>query len=152
MDKSFEDSFSEKLELAELFDIYSPLLSDHKKSIFEDYCMNDLSLAEIAEQVKLSRQGVRDIIVRCSAELRDYESKLKIAQHYRDLDDTAMEIDALVQDSRSLLKEIGDPDSLKSDSEIVKIIDSRLQRIADLTSGSGDAEEEKSEVDRMLED
>lgn len=70
----------ELVELARLYDIYGPLMNDHSSGIFEDYILNDLSLSEIASEVDLSRQGVRDIIVRCSKKLRDYEAKLGFAE------------------------------------------------------------------------
>ena len=71
------DDVNEKLkevyELSILYDFYGELLGDHKKQIFEDYVLNDLSLAEIADNAGISRQGVHDIIRRCTKALRGYE-------------------------------------------------------------------------------
>ena len=68
------DDVNEKLkevyELSILYDFYGELLGDHKKQIFEDYVLNDLSLAEIADNAGISRQGVHDIIRRCTKALR----------------------------------------------------------------------------------
>ena len=71
-----DEALKEIVELTRLYDVYGPLLSDHKKEIFEGYVLDNYSLAEIAEQVGLSRQGVRDIVRRCSKELQDAEEKL----------------------------------------------------------------------------
>ncbi len=71
-----DDALKEIVELTRLYDVYGPLLSDHKKEIFEGYILDNYSLAEIAEQVGLSRQGVRDIVRRCSKELQEAEDKL----------------------------------------------------------------------------
>lgn len=71
-----DEALKEIVELTRLYDVYGPLLSDHKKEIFESYVLDNYSLAEIAEQVGLSRQGVRDIVRRCSKELQEAEEKL----------------------------------------------------------------------------
>lgn len=72
----------EVYELSMLYDFYGELLGDHKKQIFEDYILNDLSLAEIADNTGLSRQGVHDIIKRCTKALRGYEEKLHLAKKF----------------------------------------------------------------------
>ena len=71
-----DEALKEIVELTRLYDVYGPLLSDHKKEIFESYVLDNYSLSEIADQVGLSRQGVRDIVKRCSKELQDAEEKL----------------------------------------------------------------------------
>ena len=71
-----DEALKEIVELTRLYDVYGPLLSDHKKEIFESYVLDNFSLGEIAEQVRLSRQGVRDIVKRCSKELQEAEEKL----------------------------------------------------------------------------
>ena len=71
-----DDKLKEIVELSRLYDIYGDMLSDHNRVIFEDYVLNNYSLGEIAEEVDISRQGVRDIVVRCSKKLRDYEESL----------------------------------------------------------------------------
>ena len=47
-----------------LFDFYGEVLTDRQKEFFDLYYNEDLSLAEIAENSGISRQGVRDVIVR----------------------------------------------------------------------------------------
>ena len=64
------------LSLTILFDIYGGLLSANEKDAFEYYYCDDLSLSEIAEIMKMTRQGVRDNIVRAEKLLRDCEEKL----------------------------------------------------------------------------
>ena len=71
-----DEALKEIVELTRLYDVYGSLLSEHKKEIFESYVLDNYSLAEIAEQVGLSRQGVRDIVRRCSKELQEVEEKL----------------------------------------------------------------------------
>ena len=45
-----------------LFDFYGEILTDRQKEFFDLYYNEDLSLAEIAENYGISRQGVRDVI------------------------------------------------------------------------------------------
>ena len=78
------ESGIEKLDglvhLSMLYDFYGELLSEHKKRIFEDYILNDLSLSEIADELNISRQGVHDMVKRCTQELKDYEEKLSLVK------------------------------------------------------------------------
>ena len=50
-----------------LFDFYGELLTERQKEFYELYYDEDLSLSEIAENYGISRQGVRDVIVRAEA-------------------------------------------------------------------------------------
>lgn len=77
-----KEKLQEIYELSILYDFYGELLSDHKKQIFEDYILNDLSLAEIADNTGISRQGVHDIIKRCTKALRGYEEALHLAEKF----------------------------------------------------------------------
>jgi len=77
-----DDKLKEKIELSILFDFYGELLKNHNKVIFEDYILNDLSLSEIAEEQGISRQGVHDIVKRCSKQLKEYEDKLSLIKKF----------------------------------------------------------------------
>ena len=79
------ESFEEIVELSLLFDFYGELLGEHKKKIFEDYVLNDLSLAEIAEEEGISRQGVHDIVKRCTKQLKEYEAALHLVEKFQNM-------------------------------------------------------------------
>jgi predicted DNA-binding protein YlxM (UPF0122 family) len=79
------DKLEEIVELSILYDFYGELLSEHKRRIFEDYVLNDLSLGEIAEEQHISRQGVYDIVKRCSQELKDYEQRLSLVHKFNNV-------------------------------------------------------------------
>ena len=87
-DKTTDSSelLKELTELSMLYDFYSELLDEHKKSIFGEYVMNDLSFTEIGEDTGISRQAVYDIIRRTSAQLREYEEKLGLIKKYREIE------------------------------------------------------------------
>ena len=57
------------VEQAYLYDFYGELLNEHQRRIYEDFVFQDLSLAEIAEAEGISRQGVHDLIRRCTKTL-----------------------------------------------------------------------------------
>ncbi len=58
-----------------LFDFYGDMLTDRQKEFYDLYYNEDLSLAEIAENYGITRQGVRDVIVRAEAILSELEDK-----------------------------------------------------------------------------
>lgn len=65
----------ESLEMTLLFDYYGDLLTDRQKLCFDMRYNQDLSLAEIAEELGVSRQGVHDNLSRAEALLRNMEEK-----------------------------------------------------------------------------
>ncbi len=77
------EKLDEIVQQSILYDFYGDLLSDHKKQIFEDYVLNDLSLSEIAAEQGISRQGVYDIVKRCTQELKEYEAKLMLVKRFQ---------------------------------------------------------------------
>ena len=79
------ESFEEIVELSLLFDFYGEMLGEHKKKVFEDYVLNDLSLAEIAEEEGISRQGVHDIVKRCTKQLKEYEAALHLVEKFQNM-------------------------------------------------------------------
>ena len=70
----------EFIEIANLLEIYSPLLSEKQREYLEDHFENDLSISEIAKNNNVSRQAIYDNIKRGVALLYDYEDKLKFYQ------------------------------------------------------------------------
>ena len=63
-----------------LFDFYGDILTPRQRELFDLYYNEDLSLAEIAENCGISRQGVRDVIVRAEARNVDELGKLVVAR------------------------------------------------------------------------
>jgi predicted DNA-binding protein YlxM (UPF0122 family) len=82
-----------------LYDFYGELLSSHKKQIFEDYVLNDLSLSEIAAEQGISRQGVYDIVKRCTLELKEYEAKLCLMSKFESIKGKLNDIKAIVTET-----------------------------------------------------
>ena len=65
-----------------LLDIYGALLSDRQRDCLDLYYNDDLSLAEIAENLGITRQGVRDAVKRGANELVAYEERLRLSERF----------------------------------------------------------------------
>ena len=65
-----------------LYDFYGELLTEHQKSIYSDYILNDIGISEIAVERGISRQGVHDLVKRCSHTLKGYEEKLHLVEKF----------------------------------------------------------------------
>lgn len=87
---------NEILEQALLYDFYGELLNEHQKEIYEQFVLEDLSLGEIAKEAGISRQGVYDLIKRCSQTLKGYEEKLHLVARFMSVKDKVNEINRLL--------------------------------------------------------
>lgn len=91
--------FEKNLEMGLLLDFYGDILTERKRDIMNLYYNDDLSLGEIAEQIGVTRQAVRETVKKTETELLFYEEKLgsmrrfaeaqKAAERIRDLCDGA---------------------------------------------------------------
>ena len=68
--------------MALLFDFYGDMLTDRQKEFYDLYYNEDLSLSESAENYGISRQGVRDVIVRAEAMMQEIEDKTGIIKRF----------------------------------------------------------------------
>lgn len=68
-----------------LYDFYGELLTKRQQEFYSLYYNEDLSLAEIAENHGITRQGVRDIIVRAEATLQEVEEKTALIARYHSM-------------------------------------------------------------------
>lgn len=78
MEKNFEVSL--------LLDFYGELLKPSGKQMAELYYNDDLSLAEVAAETDITRQGVRDRIKRCERQLFEFERKLGLLRRFQTLE------------------------------------------------------------------
>ena len=79
---------SKNLEVSYLLDFYGEVLTEKQRDVMLQYYNEDLSLAEIAENFGITRQGVRDAIKRGEATLLKLEEKVGFAKRYRALQDS----------------------------------------------------------------
>lgn len=78
---------NESYRMTLLYDFYGELLTPRQQEFFDLYYNEDLSLAEIAENFSITRQGVRDVIVRAESILENMEDKTGIIRRFHTLQD-----------------------------------------------------------------
>lgn len=70
----------ERFKAISLIDYYGSLLTEHQLEVLKDYYYNDFSMIEIAENYKVSKSAISDLIKRSINQLNDYEDKLNLIQ------------------------------------------------------------------------
>lgn len=73
------------LNISILMDFYGQLLTEKQFETLDMYYNSDLSLGEIAEDLNISRQGVRDFIKRGEKQLEEFEEKLDLVKRFQDI-------------------------------------------------------------------
>ena len=107
------------IKVSLLLDIYGKLLTDKQYQMLDDYYNNDLSLAEVAENAGITRQAVRDNLLKGEKNLNEYEQKLGLLkkslknqkildEYYREIDSfkDSMSSKVLIEKSKELKKKI----------------------------------------------
>lgn len=79
-------TMDKKIEVSLLLDFYGELLKPGVRETVDLYCNDDLSLAEVADQCGITRQGVHDSIKRGEAQLYAFEKKLGLFKRFRELE------------------------------------------------------------------
>lgn len=64
--------------VGDLYDFYGVLLTERQRQMIELYYLDDLSLAEIAELLTVTRQAVHDNLRRAADQLEAYEAALHL--------------------------------------------------------------------------
>lgn len=106
------DPLERRLELARLYDLYGPVLTEKQRRVYEMHDLEDLSLFEISQELDISRQGVSDQLRRARERLEDLERSLGLA---RRLD----EFDGRIQRAIDLIER--EADTLPSDVRLALI-------------------------------
>lgn len=96
----------EILKQSLLYDFYGELLTAHRKEIYEQFIVEDLSLSEIAQDAGISRQGVHDLIKRCNKTLEEYEEKLHLVEKFLSIKEKVHRIDMLLEEEQPQIHEI----------------------------------------------
>lgn len=90
------------VRMAILFDYYGEMLTDKQKEYFDLYYSENLSLSEIAENDGISRQGVRDVIVRAETIMEDAEAKLGMIRQHQELEANLADVEAYLTEIAQL--------------------------------------------------
>lgn len=100
--------FEKNLNISFLLDFYGDVLAERRRDVLQMYYNDDLSLAEIAEEIGISRQGVRDIIKKAEEELLFLEEKLSLAGKF-------LAAQEQIKSALSIAESIETKDSVKLD-------------------------------------
>ena len=114
--------FEKNMRLAYLLDFYGDALDERTSSIMRAYYEDDLSLAEIADGEKISRQGIRHIIKKGEEQLDFLETKLGLAAHYNELEDAIEKLTMVAENIKEGQDTAG---SLKAIFEVIATIQNK---------------------------
>ena len=98
---------AKNMEISLLYDFYGDMLTDKQRDVVELYYNDDLSLAEIAENEGITRQGVRDSIKRAESQLIDMEERLGLAKRFYTMKDAFESICSAANDIQELNNRYG---------------------------------------------
>ncbi|MDD6311263.1 MAG: YlxM family DNA-binding protein [Firmicutes bacterium] len=103
-----------------LYDFYGALLTKRQREVMELYNDENLSLAEIASEFGISRQGVYDALKNGAKALEDYESKLGLVKKFSASSQAIDEIDRKLD---TIIDRTSDEDVIRELNEVKSIID-----------------------------
>ncbi|WP_073997505.1 YlxM family DNA-binding protein [Anaerococcus urinomassiliensis] len=89
------------VKVAELYDIYGPLLNEKQRDVINCYYNEDLSLQEIAENKNKSKQAISDMMTRTVDKLFEFEDELSLLEKKDELKDALTSIRELMENSKN---------------------------------------------------
>ncbi len=101
-----------------LYDFYGELLTEHQRNVYEAAVYDDLSLTEIADEHGISKQGVHDLIKRCTKTMQGYEDRLHMIRRFEAIKENAEKLKEISETSEDM-----NSDDLKNS---LKYISSRI--------------------------
>ncbi|MBE7010200.1 MAG: DNA-binding protein [Ruminococcaceae bacterium] len=119
---------SKDLSIAMLYDFYGELLTPKQAQAIDLYYNEDLSLAEIAEPLGISRQGVRDAIKRGEKLLFSMEERLGLVNRFMNL---AEQMEEIIEDVSSMRKYESMYVHSKPLSESLKSLEEQLKALTE---------------------
>lgn len=91
---------AKNLEISYLLDFYGEVLTEKQRDALGQYYDDDFSLSEIAENLGITRQGVRDAIKHGENSLLELERKVGFAKRYRLVEEKLAALKELVSDAK----------------------------------------------------
>ena len=75
-------SEEERVKIGLLLDLYGNILTEKQKQTMDLYFQQDYSLSEISEQLSITRQAVRDSLLRAETTLFDADARLGLLEKF----------------------------------------------------------------------
>ncbi len=104
-----------------LLDFYGELLTEKQRECFDLHYNEDLSLAEIAEQSGISRQGVWDNIRRAEQALNGIEEKTGLVARFSETQESLERISAELEKLSTLTNDEAHEITLKLIDEVERL-------------------------------
>lgn len=92
------------IHVSMLLDIYGKLLTDKQYDVIDLYYNQNLSLSEIAEELGITRQGVRKSLVDAENKLFDFEEKLYFLKEKLERQELVEKLIKVVNDKEVITK------------------------------------------------
>lgn len=100
-----QTSMEKKVQLSWYLAFYGEMLTENQREIAALYFEEDFSLAEIAQQLSVSRQSIHDTVNRVEKTLMEFEEKLGLAARFERLENGLKEcqkaLSRIVPDEKS---------------------------------------------------
>ena len=104
-----------------LFDFYGEMLTKRQQEVIRRYHEENFSLAEIAEELGISRQAVHDTLKKAEKALRSYEDRLGLVAR---MENSRKVIETTDRTIEKLMSKCSDESMMKDLKKIKKAIDS----------------------------
>lgn len=114
------------LDIGMLMDFYGQMLTDKQTDAIDFYYNQDFSLAEIAEEMKISRQGVRDLIKRAEKQLFELEEALGLVEKFLSINRKIGEIQSCCDELYEKSEEEQTRKTIKKISGLIKEITEKI--------------------------
>ena len=98
-----------------LYDFYGELLTDKKRQVMELYHEDDMSLAEIADDMGITRAAVYDSLKSAERRLEQYEEKLGLVRKFERNSEIAGRADEIIESAGRAF----DPETKKELHDII---------------------------------
>lgn len=97
-ERRFAEDMDRDAKISLEYDYYGVLLSERQREVMNLYHEENLSLSEISQELKISRQDVHDALKNAQAALTNYEEKLGLVERFEKTESSIKIIDGIIGD------------------------------------------------------
>jgi predicted DNA-binding protein YlxM (UPF0122 family) len=113
-----------KIRYGNLFAFYGKLLTEKQYEMLYYYYLNDYSMVEIAENMKISRQAVYDAVRKSDKALDYYETKMGLYEKFKRISNYS---NSIIENSKRVLENENNEDKRNEVYNIVKLATEIIQ-------------------------
>ena len=122
-------SEEERVKIGLLLDLYGNILTEKQKQTMDLYFQQDYSLSEISEQLSITRQAVRDSLLRAETTLFDTDARLGLLEKFNSLRHALV----VSYENAAYVKDFAQPKYLPSEiiDKLYEIMDSASESLGE---------------------